>query len=254
MTFLRRLIAACFAARALAMLSVLVPALAAGLSAPAAQAQQSGAAAPLVVVELFTSQGCNSCPPADALLGELATRPNVLALSMHVDYWDYLGWADPFAMAENTRRQESYQRAMGARTVYTPQIIIQGSQGMVGSRARVVEAAIAAQAKAPQQALVTLRRSSAGLVAEISAVGGPAGAADVVLVTFSTPPATPIERGENRGETILYTNVVNRLETLGTWDGAAAAVFEAEPSESGSTAVIVQRTGHGAILGAALLR
>ena len=135
-----------------------------------------------VVVELFTSQGCSSCPPADVLLGELAKREDVLALAFHVDYWDRLGWKDPFSSAMATARQRAYGHKLGLRTVYTPQIVVDGTAEMVGSDRRAVARAIAA-ARAKQTVDVKLAREAGELVVQVGPVEG-AGRVSVQLVAF----------------------------------------------------------------------
>ena len=207
-----------------------------------------------VVVELFTSQGCSSCPPADQFLGELAARTDVIALAFHVDYWDYIGWKDPYAMPAATARQRAYADTLGLHTVYTPQMVIDGRLDVVGSHRSGVEAAIG---KATAQRKLAL---------EITATAGharvvvPAGKADergeVLLVVFDSRRETPVKRGENAGRTLVEHNIVRDVLRLGTWTGEAAT-FEIElgptMADHDGCAVLVQAAGQGTILGAALI-
>jgi len=225
-------------------------------------------ARPAVVVELFTSQGCSSCPPADALLGELAQRPGLVALSLHVDYWDYLGWRDVFAHPMHTKRQIAYRDANGARSVYTPQMVIHGAVGVVGSRRDDVLSAIEAQqASAPAARLrltrdgdqLSLRLSPTDPAAAPSAALASAGGDDAAvlwLVTYRRPAPVDIKRGENAGRAIVYANVVDGWMTLGRWDGVSELRLSppAPPPGSG-VAVIVQSgpNGAGPVLAAASL-
>jgi len=206
----------------------------------------------LTVVELFTSQACSSCPPADTFLGELAKRDDVLALSFHVDYWDYTGWKDSFASPANTRRQRSYADRLNLRYVYTPQMVIQGAYQAVGSDRSAVLARIERSSKRSRLA-IDLRHLEDQLVAFIA--GGPAIPADVVLVAYDANRTTTIGSGENRGRTLNHFNVVRRLERIGTWQGEAVEIsIPLQPLRAAGydgCAVLLQSRDSGEILGGA---
>lgn len=208
-----------------------------------------------VVVELFTSQGCSSCPPADAILSELAGQPGVLALSFHVDYWDYIGWQDPFAAPQYTNRQREYAAALGLRYVYTPQIVVDGRHDVVGSHRREVTRAIERSRESAPRVEVTLEDVDGGRV-QISTGDAPAGGATVWLVTFDDNHDTQVARGENGGRSLHNSNVVREMTTLGTWTGEAKSFpldFAKARSEGrGGCAVIVQDGRGGPVLGAAV--
>lgn len=211
------------------------------------------------VVELFTSQGCSSCPPADALLTELAGRDDLVALTFPVDYWDYLGWRDTLASAQNSQRQRDYAEARGDRAVYTPQIVVNGSVHVVGSDPAAVESALGSAPAFP--ARVSLSR--VGDVIEIAVDGIlPAGVrmASVSLAVLAEPVEVEIGRGENRGRKITYTNVVRTLQAVGMWEGGPATfrlpLRELRKLKAAGSAAIVQeeRAGRpGRILGAGRL-
>lgn len=222
-------------------------------AAPAAQAQSDTATTP-VVVELFTSQGCSSCPPADKLLGELSEREGVIALSFHVDYWDYLGWRDSFAAAENTLRQRAYVQALGARSLFTPMMVVQGAGGMVGSHRKTVKMAVAGQAARPLPAAVILTRDGDSLAIHVSPVqGADAEGGEIWLFAYDGPLSQEIERGELGGHTLTYHNVVRETRTLGDWNGADVRLEAAiDPARKGY-AVIVQGHELGPVLGAATI-
>jgi len=209
---------------------------------------------PLTVVELFTSQGCSSCPPAEAYLGELAKRPELLALEQHVDYWDYIGWNDPFASPLATERQRHYTKHLGRGYVYTPQIVVDGISETIGSDRPAVERAIA-QARSHVHPHVDIRVSATSkgrLIIEL-----PANAAshmcDVFLIGFDPVHMTKVMRGENGGRTLDNYNVVRDFQRVGFWTGQAATIelpkLDADPNRA--WAVIVQDTDAGPILGAA---
>jgi len=203
-----------------------------------------------VVVELFTSQGCSSCPPADRLLAELATHDYVIALALHVDYWDYLGWKDGFAQPAFSNRQRSYARQWGERTVYTPQMVVQGVNYMVGTRSDEVQRQIMQfEDQGPKVSLTVSNRGS-GIQVEITAAGEGQGPADIYLVRYTPLETVMIERGENAGRTIDYVNVVQSWETLGRWDGRGRAEVNAAAQVAGEYVVIVQTEGLGEILAA----
>jgi len=209
---------------------------------------------PLTVVELFTSQGCSSCPPADALLGELAGRDDVLALSMHVDYWDYIGWKDPFASPETTGRQRAYARQFGLRYVYTPQMIVHGATEVTGSDRAEVMRHIAGTHTADQVA-VDMRRDGANAIVVSIGDGRGAGAA-VWLVMVDRRHVTQVLRGENRGTEMRNFNVVRKLVRIGTWNGEAMTIPVSMPADQSTgdlCAVFVQAGSTGPILGAARL-
>ena len=207
-----------------------------------------------VLVELFTSQGCSSCPPADELLGEFAGRDDVVALGMHVDYWDYLGWTDEFARAEHTARQKAYSRANGDRMIYTPQIVVDGVARLPGNRQAAVRRAVDERhmhhSDAPD---IALSRSSAGVHVVIGAKGLGGVPVDVLVATFQPERKVVIEAGENAGHHITYANVVSALRRAGTWDGTARLEFTVEVPD-GPVAVFLQKPGMGEVIAAAQLR
>jgi len=201
-------------------------------------------AAPLTVVELFTSQGCSSCPPANASLAAVASRPDVLALSFGVTYWDYLGWKDTFARPEFTDRQVAYEAGLGHRGPFTPQIVINGARDTVGNVQSDVEHLIAGQRLAGPA--ITVSNSTVSVAAAPS--NGPA---DVWLVRYDPHTVNvPVARGENQGVTLPHRNVVRALTRLGSWSGTASQYpIPAAPSGL-ATAVLIQRPHGGVILAA----
>ena len=209
-----------------------------------------------VVVELFTSQGCSSCVPADRLMGELAARDDVVALSFHVDYWDYIGWTDPFASAETTARQHAYARALGQRNVYTPEIVVGGVTHRVGSDTKAVRAAIRKVRETPGVgAEVTIEMIGPDVLRVTVGASHYFGAADVVLVRYDERLETAVPRGENAGRTVVNHNVVREFRKIGSWSGQEKS-FEVRWSETADRggdhcAVIVQASGTGPVLGAA---
>jgi hypothetical protein len=218
---------------------------------------------PLGVIELFTSQGCSSCPAADAFFAELAQKGEVIALGYHVDYWDYLGWKDTLATPENTERQYEYMRAFGARSVYTPQAVINGRMHVSGADRAAVEARLGQMAAAGEGMAVGIKVSRDGSAIKIEA--GPANGtkieAHVTLVYFDPPQPVLIERGENKGKTVTYWNPVTGAYSAGMWHGEATR-YELPASEiakkgEGGCAVLLQSVGKdggpGPILGAALI-
>ncbi|GAB2175525.1 DUF1223 domain-containing protein [Dongia sp. agr-C8] len=212
-------------------------------------AQADGARSP-VVVELFTSQGCSSCPPANANLAAIAERPDVLALSFGVTYWDYLGWADSFAKPEFTQRQYAYVQSLHRATAYTPQMVVNGDMDLVGNSAAEVDRFIEA---ARREAPPTMPQVSlVGGKVTVGAAAAPEDPADVWLVRYDPNIVqVPVARGENGGRTLPHKNVVHDLTRLGGWSGEAVS-FDLPPAEAGlKTAVLVQSAYTGPILAAA---
>ena len=179
---------------------------------------------PLGVVELFTSQGCNSCPPADRVLGELAQDDDVIALAYHVDYWDYLGWRDTLGSAENTERQRDYGRSFGSGSVYTPQAVINGRTHVNGANKNAVHRTIERMADTADGMVVdvSIRQSGDSIVIEAGDSKGAPRKAHLVLVYFDPVRNVAIERGENRGKTITYWNAVSSIQAAGMWHGKAS--------------------------------
>lgn len=205
-----------------------------------------------VVVELYTSQGCSSCPPADAMLTELAARDDVIALALHVDYWDYIGWKDVFAQPEHTQRQHAYARATGESTIYTPQFVVAGQDFVVGARGMDVVDRIAAHRDQPQPVDVDLDWSGDMLTIRAEMDETPVDGGYVVqLATILPEQSVEIKRGENAGKTISYSNVVQSLAVLGQWDGTAPFDFSADVTDATQVAVIVQQGTDGPVVGAA---
>ncbi|MBV8537509.1 MAG: DUF1223 domain-containing protein, partial [Alphaproteobacteria bacterium] len=203
------------------------------------------AASSPVVVELFTSQGCNSCPPADAYLAELARQPQVLALAYHIDYWDQLGWRDPFSSPAATARQRAYAETLGLRTIYTPQMVINGRIDAVGSDRTQIAAALAASGALAVP--VTLETDRDALAIQL---GAGTGHGRIWLVDYDLEHETHVRGGENRGRTLVNVNIVRAIAELGPWTGAPAAFRRARPGSGGGSAVLLQ-SDSGAILGAA---
>jgi hypothetical protein len=178
---------------------------------------------PRAVVELFTSQGCSSCPPADKLIGELAEDPSIIALSMPIDYWDYLGWKDTLADARFSARQKAYSHMRGDRDVYTPQVVINGSVHMVGSDRAGIEGAISATGKSDgvMSVPVSMTVTNKQINVSVAAASGPAAMHGEVWIC-SVSKAVPIEikRGENRGRELTYYNVVRNVLKVGDWNGS----------------------------------
>jgi len=181
-------------------------------------------AEPRAIIELFTSQGCSSCPPADKLLGELARDPTLVTLSLSVDYWDYLGWKDTLALAGHAKRQKAYSRARGDRDVYTPQVVVSGMTQALGSDRAEIERAIAHSRRNPRTLALPLTLSVAhGQVTVAAPAGRDGERGEIWLCSFSSAVLVAIGRGENKGRTVTYHNVVRRWVKAGDWTGAAAA-------------------------------
>jgi hypothetical protein len=254
------------AIRSLLRLAVAVLALPALAGMTAARADELlSSDKPLGVVELFTSQGCNSCPPADEFFAELAAKPDLVTLSYHVDYWDYLGWQDTLSRKENTERQFEYMRAFNSRSVYTPQAVINGRTHVNGANRGAVDGTLASMAKAGEgmQVGIKVSRSDDGIMIDTGDAAGGAGPvpnAHVVVVYFDAPQTITIDKGENDGRKLTYWNAVSDIQTAGMWHGKAQR-YELPMSEitkkKGGCAVLLQSVGKdglpGPILGAAVI-
>ncbi|MEB8388068.1 DUF1223 domain-containing protein [Rhodobacteraceae bacterium KMM 6894] len=206
-----------------------------------------------VVVELFTSQGCSSCPPADALLHDLAARDDVIALALHVDYWDYIGWKDVFGKPANTKRQNGYAKAGKRRMVYTPQMIVNGQQDVVGNRPKDVSALISRHMGQPKTVDLAVTRNGGEITISARSLNG-ASPLIVQMVRFVPYSEVAITRGENAGHTFAYANVVTDLVELTRWDRTAPLILKVDAPGDAQIAVILQRPGFGQIEAAALVR
>jgi hypothetical protein len=227
-------------------------------------ATSAGAPSPIrpTVVELFTSQGCSSCPPADALLGELKSRPDVLALAFHVTYWDSLGWADRFALPYADQRQSRYVQALNLSSVFTPQLIVDGRHSFVGSDRAGILPAIGTAAPAVG---ITIQATGVELQIDVAAASSPASNAprasnapavsgDVLLLALLPEAQTAIGRGENGGRTLREFNIVRASFALGRWDGGARRYTlrrAALPADAAVVAAVLQQANQRAVLGAA---
>ena len=184
-----------------------------------------------VVVELFTSQGCSSCPPADRMLSRLAADPRVLPLSFHVDYWDYLGWADSFARPEFTHRQEAYAHVAGERAVYTPQIIVDGEDTQLAPGPAQLMSLIETRRVAPARISVDRDPTPDGETIELMPLSDLGGPVDIVMIRYLPERLVELTSGENRGKTVRYSNIVVQIELLSRWDGAAPMTLSVKPRE-----------------------
>jgi hypothetical protein len=222
----------------------------AAVTLPSAQAESVKG-----VVELFTSQGCSSCPPADKVFGEVIDENGVIGLAWHVDYWDYLGWKDTFSSHAATERQRAYASGIGERGVYTPQIIVNGDTVAKNSSFRQ-SIALALSGSLP----VTLDAKVTDGSLVVTAGDGE-GSANLVLVTYDSSQNVPIERGENAGSTVNYRHAVQGVQTIGMWKGKSLTVelpgSEYAPKKGQGCAILLQKVSNGApgsILGAVIVK
>lgn len=214
------------------------------------------------VVELFTSQGCSSCPPADALIEDLARQPGLAVLSLPVDYWDRLGWKDTYGSPVHSARQRAYATARGDRSVYTPQVVVNGIQHMNGADRSAIESNLS-QFQSSLSVAVDVSQTNGTLRIAVgaapAAVASASSAATVVLLHYVAHREVAIGRGENASRQITYTNIVRKISNLGSWTGKART-FELPAESVGSTqgAIVLLQTGSpdapGAIIGAAQLK
>lgn len=202
------------------------------------------------VVELYTSQGCSSCPPADALLGELSQMPNVLALAFHVDYWDSIGWRDHFALPTAVRRQQQYVETLGLSSAFTPQVVVDGRSSFVGSDKRRILAAIAE----PLNTIPISVEVARGVLTVSVPERQDRERYDVNLIAYLPQADTNVERGENSGRTLLEFNIVRQFRSLGVWNGRESvfrAPVDSFPADATRVAVLLQRDQQGPIVGSA---
>lgn len=212
------------------------------------------------VIELYTSQGCSSCPPADALLKTLAEDPSIIALSLPVDYWNYLGWKDTFASPRNTERQRSYARARGDGAIYTPQAVINGMVHVNGASRAAIEQAIEATSKTagPKQIPVQFRQQRNTLVFSLGGEipGHRPREATIWLGVVQSTGTVDIKKGENEGRTLTYTNIVHELTPIGIWKGQPLEVqlprAELMQADVQKIVVLVQEGRSGPIIGATM--
>jgi hypothetical protein len=205
------------------------------------------------VVELYTSQGCSSCPPADRVLGELSTLPNVIALAFHVDYWDNIGWRDHYSIPNAVERQHRYVQSLGLSSAFTPQAIVDGRSSFVGSDKRGILDALADPVG--QTVPVSIEVSDGVLI-----VGVPERQDrknyQVFVAAYLPQATTPVGRGENTGRTLQEFNIVRQFRSIGTWSGHAAvfrATVDSFPADASRVAVLLQRDGQGPIAGSAAI-
>jgi hypothetical protein len=227
--------------------------------ASAASAQNAPASGPITVLELFTSQGCSSCPAADVLFKTYAARPDVIALSYSVDYWDYLGWKDSLASPAHSARQRAYGRAISNGQVYTPQVVVNGTNHVVGSSRGDIEAAIAASRSAAAAQAFGVSATFADGAISIAAAPSTPGLAPangiLWLARVATNQSVAVKRGENSGRTLTYNNVVRTLTEVGSWSGAKATVpVTALLGADERYAVLIQRGPNGPMLGGGWVR
>ncbi len=218
------------------------------VSAPVKAADQP------VVVELFTSQGCSSCPAADKILAKLALRDDVIALALHVDYWDYLGWKDSFAKAMFSMRQRAYARAAQKHTIYTPQVVVQGASHAIGNRERDVNSLIERHSKEPKSVALDVSRYGNDLIVNIRAISGPVGAAVIEIVRYMPQQTVNIRAGENAGRKIVYTNIVTDWQPMAQWNGRTGLTLKTTITGTDPVVILVQSKDYGPIIAAKVLR
>lgn len=217
-----------------------------GAEALMAPAPQEPTTPDPIIVELFTSQGCSSCPPADELLGQLATRADIVPLALHVDYWDYLGWADPFAQPAFTARQKAYARAKGERMIYTPQMMVGGVESVVGTDAAAVDRVITARKELKTPVRMQVTNAGGGAFQIDLSADPPLKEGTVVQIVRYAPQArVKILRGENEGLELDYANVVTAWHAIAEWDGRTPTLIATKIEGDQPAVVIVQSARPG---------
>jgi hypothetical protein len=210
-----------------------------------------------VTIELFTSQGCSSCPPADAVLGNLARRADIVALSFHVDYWNYIGWKDPFSSAKTTERQRAYARALNQNSIYTPEMVVDGLADTPGVYQDKLASLIQQARQIPMSRATPVLSLNGGNALSVSLADHrlDTRSADIILALYDRERQTPVSRGENEGRTLNNFNVVRRFEKVATWDGARVnlAIPDVSLTPSQGLAVLIQRPDNGPMIGSAKL-
>lgn len=214
-----------------------------------------------VVVELFTSQGCSDCPPADRLLAEIAQHRDVIALTLPITYWDMLGWKDTFATDANTQRQKAYARMMNHSGIYTPQMIVDGIQDVVGNQRDKVFAAIAQRGGVDEKSdNVPIAIATSDDRIEIAIAGSPGrarGDVRVWLMQTRSQARVDVDEGENRGRTLFYVNLVRRIKEVGRWNGGPMIIdlpLALREDDRDGLVVILQSRAYGPIIGAAMVQ
>ncbi|SNS68559.1 DUF1223 domain-containing protein [Antarctobacter heliothermus] len=206
-----------------------------------------------VVVELFTSQGCSSCPPADEILAELSERDDVIPLALHVDYWDYIGWKDEFAQHAFTGRQKAYARTGGWKMIYTPQMVVNGVDDVVGSRPMKLTKLIRKHAAMPSHVDLDVSRDGDSIIIRAEAQGG-LRPCDIHVVRYLPQEQVMIARGENAGRTLTYTNIAHSWDVVARWDGRGVYEGTVMIDADAPVVVLVQDPADGHIVAAARLR
>lgn len=207
-----------------------------------------------VVVELFTSQGCSSCPPADAIMAELANRDDVIALALHVDYWDYIGWKDAFGAPAHASRQRAYAAMAGRKSIYTPEMIIDGQTDVVGAKPMIVSQAIAEHKETPATVDLKIEREGDQLLISAKPIGATTGPFTIHQLRYTPRATTKIKRGENAGHTFDYHNIVEGWTVVGRWDGIAPYEVSVPVTGELPVVVLVQQSDTGPIAAAARIR
>lgn len=220
-----------------------------GLSAPLAAEQIP------VVVELYTSQGCSSCPPADAIMRDISDRDDVIAIAMHVDYWDYIGWKDEFGNPDHAKRQRAFANAGGRRTIYTPEMVVNGETDIVGARPMKVSEAIEHYKDRAPRMTLDAKRSDSTLRIQGSVPSGKVKTMNVHVLRMYEKKEVKITRGENRGKTLEYHNIAHDWQTVVTgWNGTSPLDITVQGvAGENPVVVLVQEAGAGPIVSAARL-
>jgi len=207
-----------------------------------------------VVVELYTSQGCSSCPAADKILAKLARRSDVIALALHVDYWDYLGWKDSFAQTVFSMRQRAYARVGQKPTIYTPQVVVQGESHAIGNREGDVNSLILLHSKRLEVVALDVARYGTDLIVNVRPVSGPVGRAVIQIVRYMPEKTVDIRAGENAGRKIAYTNIVTEWKPIAQWNGQSGLTVKTKVTGADPVVILVQSKDYGPIIAAKVLR
>ena len=211
------------------------------LAAPAAAQERP------VLVELYTSQGCSSCPPADAFLHKLASRDDVIALALHVDYWDYIGWKDSFARPEYTARQRAYAKVANRRMVYTPQMIINGTDHVVGTRPMDVKDLIRKHHGGASEVALSVAERQGKLEIDATAAAGTGGTATVRLFRYLPQETVAIKRGENAGMSVNYSHIVTDMDVVANWDMRQPLDIDVPLNGDLPAVIVIQRNSFGPV-------